>query len=148
MMSSTSGSAPETVVATTARKPRQLPGAPCVRPVEHNCNELGKLHAELLTVAATITDPAAKDRLAALFDRFATLLSRPTAADDLDVVLAPRETEVLAEVAKGGSNAEIAKHLGLQVTTVKSYLQSAMRKLDAANRVHAVYRARQIGLIT
>jgi DNA-binding NarL/FixJ family response regulator len=54
---------------------------------------------------------------------------------------------VLAEVALGGSNAEIAKYLGLEVNTVKSYLRSAMRKLGATNRVQAVCRARESGLV-
>lgn len=129
MTSSALRSSAESAVATTSRV-------------------MGEMRAELASIAATIGDTTARERLTALCDRFATVLQQPAAADDLDVVLAPRETEVLAEVGKGGSNAEIAKHLGLQVTTVKSYLQSAMRKLEATNRVQAVYRARQLGLIT
>lgn len=110
--------------------------------------ELGELYGELRTIADSITDDTARARLAAVCDRFATLVpQRPEAGEEEAVVLAPREAEVLAEIGKGGSNAEVAAHLGLRVTTVKSYVRSAMRKLDAGNRVHAVYRARQLRLI-
>ncbi|MFD0488039.1 response regulator transcription factor [Saccharopolyspora spinosporotrichia] len=61
--------------------------------------------------------------------------------------LSPRETEVLALVATGCTNDAVARRLGLLPNTVKSYLKSAMKKLDATNRVQAVNRARQAGLI-
>ncbi|MBM7519493.1 helix-turn-helix transcriptional regulator [Nocardioides nitrophenolicus] len=61
--------------------------------------------------------------------------------------LAAREIDVLAQVALGQSNREVAASLGLVESTVKSYLKNAMRKLHAANRVHAVRLAREAGVI-
>lgn len=61
--------------------------------------------------------------------------------------LAAREIDVLAQVALGQSNREVAESLGLVESTVKSYLKNAMRKLHATNRVHAVRLAREAGVI-
>ncbi|WP_326598991.1 response regulator transcription factor [Streptomyces sp. NBC_01803] len=61
--------------------------------------------------------------------------------------LTPREYEVLRWVAVGRTNPEIAEQLGLTRNTVKAYLQSAMAKLGAHNRVEAVARAGQERLL-
>ncbi len=61
---------------------------------------------------------------------------RPTALDSLT----DREHQVLAGVARGLTNAAIARRLGLTPNTVKTYLQSAMRKLGVSNRAEAVAR--------
>jgi two-component system nitrate/nitrite response regulator NarL len=50
-------------------------------------------------------------------------------------------------VALGESNPEIAAALTLSRNTVKSYLQSAMQKLGARNRVDAIMRANEYGLL-
>lgn len=62
-------------------------------------------------------------------------------------VLTPREHEILRRVARGESNAEIAAVVFLAPTTVKSYLQSALRKLGARNRVEAVFKLGELGLL-
>ncbi len=54
---------------------------------------------------------------------------------------------MLAEVARGLTNAEIAERLALRPETVKAYLRSAMRKLDVHSRHHAVAAARRAGLL-
>ncbi|UNO39356.1 helix-turn-helix transcriptional regulator [Streptomyces sp. MST-110588] len=61
--------------------------------------------------------------------------------------LSPREVDVLACVASGATNAEVAERLGLRPETVKSYLRSAMRKLGARTRLQAVVAARRTGLL-
>ncbi|WP_039738412.1 helix-turn-helix domain-containing protein, partial [Saccharomonospora halophila] len=66
---------------------------------------------------------------------------------DTAEALAPRERDVLAEVARGLTNAEIAERLALRPETVKAYLRSAMRKLDVHSRHHAVAAARRAGLL-
>ena len=50
-------------------------------------------------------------------------------------------------VVQGQTNAEIAVTLALREGTVKSYLQSAMAKLDAGTRHAAVAKARRAGLL-
>lgn len=59
--------------------------------------------------------------------------------------LTPRETEVLAFVAGGFSNSEIAGMLSITSNTVKFHISRIMAKLGAANRAEAVLRAIQSG---
>jgi DNA-binding NarL/FixJ family response regulator len=61
--------------------------------------------------------------------------------------LTPREHEIVRRAAHGASNAEIARALGLAPTTVKSYLQCALRKLGARNRAEAVFRLGELRLL-
>lgn len=49
----------------------------------------------------------------------------------------PREEEVLGAVARGLSNQQIADELFVEITTVKSHLTHAMRKLGLDSRVQA-----------
>ena len=64
-----------------------------------------------------------------------------------DVTLTPRETEVLRRVAMGETNPEIAAAIGLSRNTVKAYLQTVLQKLGARNRVEAIIRAGELGLL-
>ena len=67
--------------------------------------------------------------------------------DDLVEPLTARELEVLRLVALGRSNSQIATELFVTVGTVKSHLHTISGKLGAANRVEAVARGRELGLI-
>lgn len=62
-------------------------------------------------------------------------------------VLTAREHEILRRAARGSSNSEIAAEIFLAPTTVKSYLQSALAKLGARNRVEAVFKLGEVGLL-
>ena len=53
-------------------------------------------------------------------------------------LLTPREREVLAWVARGKSAWEIGEILNIGKRTVDEHVQTATRKLNAANRVQAV----------
>ncbi|MFI5607976.1 LuxR C-terminal-related transcriptional regulator [Amycolatopsis sp. NPDC051903] len=99
--------------------------------------------SELAELAAAVPDPAVGRRLRELG---ACLSGRP-AEEDLPVRLSPRELDVLTAVAMGDGNVDVARRLGLTVQTVKSYLKSAMAKLDSHTRGEAVYRARRAGLL-
>ena len=89
-----------------------------------------------------------RERLQHLERRLAACRRRmPAARSRRIVTLSPRETDVLARVALGATNAEIASSLSLKEGTVKSYLQSAMAKLDASTRHSAVAKARRVGLL-
>jgi DNA-binding NarL/FixJ family response regulator len=61
--------------------------------------------------------------------------------------LTRREYEVLRLAAQGRTNPEIAEATGLARNTVKTYLESALHKLGARNRVEAVSRAAALGLL-
>jgi len=91
-----------------------------------------------------------------------TLLSRPSVAknvlqlfknlskmgEDVDMLmtpLSPRESEVLKYIAEGNSNKRIAYALGIGEQTIKNYITSIMRKLNANDRTHAVVLAMRKG---
>lgn len=63
------------------------------------------------------------------------------------IALTPREVEVLAFVAKGLANKEIADRLGTASGTVKMHIQNILGKLGAADRTHAVTIAIQRGIL-
>ena len=62
--------------------------------------------------------------------------------------LTPKEKEVLALVAKGASNQEIADKLFVRDVTVKTHLNSIFKKLKVTNRTQAVLLAMQVNLIS
>lgn len=62
--------------------------------------------------------------------------------------LTERETEVLACLGEGLSNADIAARLHLSEATVKSYVSRMLVKLDCANRTQAGLLAHEAGLVT
>ena len=60
--------------------------------------------------------------------------------------LSPREQQILAEIALGASNKEIARTLAIAETTVKIHVQHILRKLGLSSRVQAaVYATRGNG---
>ena len=61
--------------------------------------------------------------------------------------LTPREREVLGWVAQGKSAGEIAEILHIVKRTVDEHVQTAVRKLGALNRTHAVAIALRDGII-
>jgi DNA-binding CsgD family transcriptional regulator len=59
----------------------------------------------------------------------------------------PREREVLALLAEGASNKNIARRLGISVHTAKFHVGSLLDKLDATGRTDAVAHAARLGVI-
>lgn len=74
------------------------------------------------------------------------LATRPGSAETAAVArLSPREREVLAEVARGAVNEEIAGRLVISVATVKDHVGAILAKLGVDNRVKAALVAVRAG---
>ena len=90
------------------------------------------------------------DIAAIIFD-FANTLRRFTVTEGMDTDLPKfrkREIEVIEWTAEGKTSADIAIILGLSEYTVNEYVASAMKKLDAVNRIHLVTKAIRLGIIS
>jgi DNA-binding NarL/FixJ family response regulator len=78
--------------------------------------------------------------------RHLDLPSPPNHSSDVDrselTSLTPREREIAALVARGLSNAQIAKRLGVTERTVKNRLTVVFHKLDVRSRVQLALRVR------
>jgi LuxR family transcriptional regulator, maltose regulon positive regulatory protein len=92
-------------------------------------------------------------RLLAVFDSPLTGPEPPAAAQHARAVGQPlaehltrREREVLALLAEGFSNREIAARLFIATSTVKWYVHSILRKLEVDSRTKAVARGRELHL--
>jgi two-component system nitrate/nitrite response regulator NarL len=59
----------------------------------------------------------------------------------------PREREVLLLMAEGLDNKTIGRELGLRVTTIRSYVQDILEKLDAHSKLEAVATAARHDLL-
>ena len=81
-----------------------------------------------------------------LIGAFATQTRRPPQRPDLDA-LTEREREVMALVAEGLSNDEIAKRLYVSPMTAKTHVSRAMTKLAARDRAQLVVYAYESGLV-
>jgi DNA-binding NarL/FixJ family response regulator len=103
-----------------------------------------QLIAAIHTVAAgdALLSPAITKRVIGAFTR----LARPEPPKGLDELTA-REREVLALIARGCSNAEIAQELFISETTVKTHVTHVLQKLDLRDRVQAVVLAYRAGLV-
>ncbi|MGC5020093.1 response regulator [Micromonospora sp. DT47] len=83
-----------------------------------------------------------------LLDRFAAMLPDPAAAPPKALnALTEREREVLVQMARGLSNAEIAAALSVSETTIKTHVGHVLTKLGLRDRVQAVVLAYETGLV-
>jgi DNA-binding NarL/FixJ family response regulator len=99
--------------------------------------------AEAVRAAArgeTVLAPAAA---ATLLNRVRTPVPAPAPA----VLLTARETQVLALVAQGRTNADIGRELFIGEATVKTHLIRVFTKLDVDDRTAAVTAAMRLGLL-
>ena len=104
-----------------------------------------ELIAAIATVAAgdSLLSPSVTRRV---IDRMAALPSAEAVLDRRLEELTPREREVLAELARGLSNAEIAASLVVEESTVKTHVRRILMKLHLRDRVQAVIFAYESGL--
>jgi NarL family two-component system response regulator YdfI len=101
---------------------------------------------------AAAVDAAAAGLLAVPAARAAAVLpllvspARPSTSSTMES-LTPREIEVLAMLAEGSGNKQIARRLGISEHTVKFHVGSILAKLGAASRTEAVTLGLRRGLI-
>ncbi len=114
-----------------------------------------------IRLALNIEDQPLADRLAALLAKVpglqlvgasesaeVTLVSNvASASTNGDIVLTPRELEVLTLLAEGMSNKAVARRLGISVHTAKFHVGALIDKLDAVGRTDAVAHAARRGVI-
>ena len=98
----------------------------------------------VVAAGEALLDPAVTRRL---IDEFARLRPRPGAAATVLTGLTPREVEVLALVAEGLSNTEIAERLVVGDETVKTHVSRVLAKLGLRDRTQAVIAAYESGLV-
>jgi DNA-binding NarL/FixJ family response regulator len=89
-----------------------------------------------------IFSPGVAERLLEYFAHPPVTPAHPAAFAELSV----REREVLTLIAQGLTNAGIAERLVLSPKTVRNYISEIFSKLQVANRVQAILRAREAGL--
>ena len=90
-----------------------------------------------------LLDPVVQERLIAAAGAGARPAAPPASLPD---DLTPREAEVLALIARGLSNAEIAATLVVSEATVKTHINHLFAKTGARDRAQAVHYAYQHGL--
>jgi DNA-binding NarL/FixJ family response regulator len=143
-------------VAATSRITRELPGVRVLVLTTYDTD--GDI---LRAVEAGATGYLLKDTPAAQLtaavraaSRGETVLAPPVAARLVSRMrapapteLTPREREVLVEVARGFTNAEIGRVLFIGEATVKTHLLRVFAKLDVDDRTRAVTRAMELGIV-
>ncbi|MFC4947899.1 response regulator [Pseudonocardia sp. GCM10023141] len=103
--------------------------------------------ADLIAAARTVAaggswlDPAVAPRVLAASRRAA-----PRAGRRLER-LTDREHDVLRQIARGATNAEIARALHLSEATVKTHVRAIFTKLDARDRAAAIVIAHDHGIV-
>lgn len=83
--------------------------------------------------------------LDAACDRMRWCYVFPSRMDEKE--LSPAEIEVLAHLAQGLTEAQVAKRLGMSESTLRRILRQARTKLGATGTTNAIYIATRRGLI-
>jgi two-component system, NarL family, response regulator LiaR len=94
------------------------------------------------TIVVKESAPPASDRSAEPASPFV-----PNTAQRQRLGITARELEILALIARGLSNREIATQLFVSENTVKTHCSRAFDKLGATRRTQAVQRGKELGLL-
>ena len=107
----------------------------------------GAKHDEMLRAiravgsGEAIFSPSIAARMMDFFAASRSVIPEETFSD-----LTDREREILNLIARGESNADIARILTISVKTVRNHVSNVFSKLQVADRAQAVIRAREAGL--
>jgi DNA-binding NarL/FixJ family response regulator len=94
----------------------------------------------------SILEPSVAAKVIAEFTRVSTMVPA-TQMEQLVEPLSERELEVLAWIARGYSNREIASQLFIAEGTVKNHVTHILGKLGVRDRTQAALKARELGLL-
>ena len=109
-----------------------------------------ELAEAIRTVASgeAVVSPRITQRMLEMFASSLPNSGKPAQPSDPRIdSLTPREKEILVLISQGMSNAEIAAHLVVSATTVKTHVGNVLAKLDVRDRVQAVVVAYETGLM-
>ena len=96
---------------------------------------------QAVATGEAIFSPTIATRLIEFFSTQSSTLPR-----DIFPSLTERERQILQLIARGKSNAEIARELSLSPKTVYNYVSNILSKLQVADRAQAIIRAREAGV--
>ena len=71
----------------------------------------------------------------------------PPASADVADRMSPREREILSLLARGYTYPELARLLGISLSTIQTHVKSIYSKLAVHSKTEAVFEARQLGLL-
>jgi DNA-binding NarL/FixJ family response regulator len=94
----------------------------------------------------SILEPSVAAKVIAEFTRVSSMVP-PVQIEGLVEPLSEREQEILALIARGSSNKEIASQLFIAEGTVKNHVTHILGKLGVRDRTQAALKARELGLL-
>ena len=94
------------------------------------------------------TNAPTRDSLRSIRESISTIVDKSRHHRETSFELTNREKEVLTILATGSATKEICAQLFLSQATVKTHLAAIYRKLGASNRVEALNRAKQLGILS
>jgi DNA-binding NarL/FixJ family response regulator len=94
----------------------------------------------------SILEPSVAAKVIAEFTRVSGMVP-PAQLEQLVEPLSERELEILALIARGASNREIADRLFIAEGTVKNHVTHILAKLGVRDRTQAALKARELGLL-
>ena len=114
--------------------------------VDELASAIRRIHqGERIINETVLTRPQVAERV---LRQFQDLSLMGIAVETLTAPLTARELQILGYVARGYPNKQVANKLGISEQTIKNYMSSILRKLDANDRTQAVVMAMQHGWIS
>lgn len=111
-------------------------------PLDHNTDEIMPSYYADKIAATSVSGGGFHDNAQAGFSHSVSE-SNPQRGE---IILTPRESEVLDCLLRGASNKDIARELDIQIVTVKLHVSSLFRKFGVKSRTQVVVKAQQLGL--